>query len=70
MDSLQRAIDAAGGLSELARKLNVSPQVIANWRRRKRVPSEYLLPLERESAGHVKVRELLLDLDSSEGKQH
>lgn len=70
MDSLQRAIDAAGGLSELARKLDVSPQVIANWRRRKRVPSEYLLALERESAGHVKVREILLDLDPAAGARH
>jgi DNA-binding transcriptional regulator YdaS (Cro superfamily) len=43
---LERAIDAAGGLSELARRLKVSPQRVQNWRSRG-VPAEWVLEVER-----------------------
>ena len=43
---LERAIGAAGGLTKLADKMKVSPQVVANWRARG-VPAERVLDLER-----------------------
>lgn len=43
---LERAIDALGSLSEFARQLKVSPQVVANWRRRG-IPAERVLEIER-----------------------
>jgi DNA-binding transcriptional regulator YdaS (Cro superfamily) len=46
---VERAIGAAGGLSELAARMKVSPQVISNWRRRG-VPAGRVLELERATA--------------------
>jgi DNA-binding transcriptional regulator YdaS (Cro superfamily) len=56
---IDRAIDAAGSLTELARRLDVSPQVVVNWRARG-VPAERVLEIERatidESTGEPSVR--------------
>lgn len=46
---LERAIGAAGGLTKLADKMKVSPQVVANWRSRG-IPAERVLELERATA--------------------
>lgn len=43
---VDKAIDAAGGLSELARRLSVDPQVIVNWRKRG-IPVEQVPAVER-----------------------
>jgi DNA-binding transcriptional regulator YdaS (Cro superfamily) len=45
MEAIERAISAAGGLSKLANRLGVKPQVIHNWRARG-VPAERVLDLE------------------------
>jgi len=45
-NALLKAIELAGGLSALARAINVKPQVVANWKRRG-VPAERVLDLER-----------------------
>lgn len=45
-EALERAIDSAGGLTRLAARMKVKPQVIANWRSRG-VPAERVLELER-----------------------
>jgi transposase-like protein len=46
------AIDAAGSLTELARRLNVEPQVVVNWRKRgipvHQVPEVELATIERD----------------------
>jgi DNA-binding transcriptional regulator YdaS (Cro superfamily) len=46
MNALERAIEAAGGLTKLAAKLEVSPQVIVNWRKRNNVPAPRVLDVE------------------------
>jgi len=43
---IDRAISAVGGLSDLAEKLQVSPQVIVNWRKRG-VPAKRVLAIEK-----------------------
>lgn len=43
---IDKAIDAAGNLTELARRLGVDPQVIVNWRKRG-VPVEQVPVVER-----------------------
>lgn len=54
MDALEKAIEAAGGLSELARRMTIKPQVVNNWRTRG-VPAERVLAIE-EAAGGVVTR--------------
>lgn len=44
--AIEKAIDAVGGVTELAKRLKVSPQVIQNWRSRG-VPAVRVLDLER-----------------------
>jgi DNA-binding transcriptional regulator YdaS (Cro superfamily) len=38
MKALDRAIEIAGGVSKLARRLNIDPSCVSQWRRRKSVP--------------------------------
>ena len=44
--SIELAIQAAGGLTSLAHRLDTTPQRIANWRARGRVPAGMVLSLE------------------------
>ena len=44
--SIELAIQAAGGLTALAHRLDTTPQRIANWRARGRVPSDMVLAVE------------------------
>ena len=53
MECLEKAINAVGGLSKLAEKLEVSPQVIVNWRKRGRVPPDRVLALEAATVDQV-----------------
>lgn len=46
MQAIEKAINAAGGLSKLADLLNVKPQVVHNWRSRG-IPAERVLEVER-----------------------
>jgi len=41
---LKRAIEAAGGIRELAKKLGIARQSIEGW---KRIPDKHLLEIER-----------------------
>jgi len=43
---IDRAIEAVGGLTKLANKLDVYPQVIVNWRKRG-VPAERVIAIEQ-----------------------
>jgi DNA-binding transcriptional regulator YdaS (Cro superfamily) len=49
MQPLERAIKVVGGLSQLARKLEIEPQVIHNWRKRG-IPASRVLDIERATA--------------------
>lgn len=49
MTPIEQAIEAAGGLSSLAERLKVSPQVVSNWRARGTVPAPRVLDIERET---------------------
>jgi len=46
MKPLEQAIETSGGLSDFARKVGVSPQVVCNWKARGRVPAERVLDVE------------------------
>ena len=61
MDALQRAIEAAGGLTRLAERIGVSPQVVSNWRSRG-IPADRVLAVERATNGKVSRSELRPDL--------
>lgn len=61
MSAIEQAIEAAGGLTKLADSLKVSPQVIFNWRKRG-VPAERVLDVERATDGRVTRHELRPDL--------
>lgn len=52
MSALDTAISIAGGLSALALKLKVTPQVINNWRTRG-VPPDRVLALEAATDGQI-----------------
>ena len=56
---LQKAIEAAGGVCALARKLKITSQAISQW---ERVPAERALAVERAVNGAVTRYELRPDL--------
>lgn len=47
MEALSLAIKRVGGVSKLAAKLGVAPNVVSNWRKRRRVPADQCLAIER-----------------------
>lgn len=47
--ALDRAIKQAGGLTAFAHKVDASPQVVSNWRKRKKIPAVRVLDVERAS---------------------
>lgn len=55
--AIERAIDAAGGLSALASALGIKPQVINNWRTRG-VPATRAIAIEQAIGGAVSRHEL------------
>jgi len=61
MSAIKKAIRAAGGLSLLAAKLDVTPQVVVNWRKRG-IPAERVLDIERATEGKVTRFQLRPDL--------
>jgi DNA-binding transcriptional regulator YdaS (Cro superfamily) len=52
MNAFDRAIEAAGGVSALAKKLGVKQPRVSNWRTRG-VPAEFAIPIERAVEGAV-----------------
>ncbi len=46
MNAIDRAIEAAGSASELARRLGVVPMTVTQWRKRGQVPAERCLAIE------------------------
>lgn len=59
---IERAIEAAGGLTELAKRVEVSPQVISHWRKRG-VPASRVIAVEKATLDkHGRPRVLRHDL--------
>lgn len=58
--ALCRAIDAAGSVTALARAINTTPQRVANWRTRGRVPADMVLAIE--SATGISRHEIRADV--------
>lgn len=46
VNSVAQLVEAAGGVSALARLLKTSPQNVINWRGRNKLPS-HLMPVQR-----------------------
>ena len=61
MQALERAVATIGGLSKLASRIGVRPQVIVNWRSRG-IPAARVLDIERATEGKVTRHELRPDL--------
>lgn len=63
MLALDAAIKELGSLTELAKSIQVSPQVIANWRARETVPLNQCLAIELATKGAVTCEQLRDDVD-------
>jgi DNA-binding transcriptional regulator YdaS (Cro superfamily) len=50
MKALDRAIKLAGGLTNLANLIGVSPQVVCNWRKRGSIPATRVLQIEQATS--------------------
>lgn len=62
MNSLQRAVDSAGGQASLASRLGVKQQHVWNWLNRGGfVPPEHCASIEQATSGAVTRRELRPD---------
>ena len=51
MDVLEQACLLLGGPARLARALQVSPQTLNNWKRRRRIPADQIMAVETVTAG-------------------
>jgi DNA-binding transcriptional regulator YdaS (Cro superfamily) len=63
MSALQRAIDHAGGQTQLARLLGIRQSLVSMWKTRGRVPAEYCPRIERATAGQVRCEDLRPDVE-------
>jgi DNA-binding transcriptional regulator YdaS (Cro superfamily) len=61
MDTFQRVIQIVGSQAELARRLNVLPQHVHNWRKR-RIPADRCIPIEAATGGVVTRHDLRPDI--------
>jgi len=61
-DALVLAIDAGGGVAEMARKLDVTHTAVGNWRRKRRTPAERVLAIVAAAGGAVTASDLRPDL--------
>jgi DNA-binding transcriptional regulator YdaS (Cro superfamily) len=69
--ALERAIEALGGQSQLARAIGngVRQQNVWWWRNRSgRVPAEYVLAIQKATGGQVKAHELRPDVYPPPGR--
>lgn len=53
MNPLDRAIEAAGGVGNLADAIGLKSNVVSNWRLRKQVPAERCIAIEQATGGAV-----------------
>ena len=62
MQALDRAIEAAGGLTKLAVRVGVSPSVVSNWKRRGSIPPNRVIAIEAATNKRVRRHDLRPDL--------
>ena len=62
MTPLDKAIEAAGGVSKLASTLGLRQNVVSNWRGRGQVPAEHCIGVETATQGAVLRYELRPDV--------
>lgn len=60
--AIQKAVDAMGGQSALARKVKVTPQRVQQWVKSGKVPAERVLEIESATAYAVSRHELRPDI--------
>lgn len=60
MDAFQHAIDKVGSITELAKKLKTTPQVVSNWRERG-IPADRALDVEEATDGRVTAEQILAE---------
>ena len=60
--ALKRAIDFSGGITNLARAVEVTPQAVHGWLAKNRVPSTRVLAVEAATEKEVTREELRPDL--------
>jgi DNA-binding transcriptional regulator YdaS (Cro superfamily) len=60
---IERAIEAAGGTSAVAREFQISPASVSGWIKRATVPIERCIPLERLCKGIVTCEQMRPDFD-------
>jgi|GEM_PF-300003 DNA-binding transcriptional regulator YdaS (Cro superfamily) len=58
----KRAVVFAGGVTEIARALGITPQAVSGWLRRDKIPSKWVLAIENLIEGEVPRFELRPDL--------
>lgn len=49
MNPLDKAIEAAGGVSKLAALIGLTQAAVSNWRKRGQVPAEQVLAVEKHT---------------------
>lgn len=59
---VRRAADIAGGVSRLARSMNIARTSVYEWIAKGRVPAERAIPVERLTDGKVTRSELCPDI--------
>lgn len=57
MNGLAKAVELAGGTAALARKIDVHPNLVTNWKTRG-VPAEHCPKIEKALNGAVRCEEL------------
>lgn len=51
--AIERAIEEVGGQVAMAERLNISPQAVNKWARKKQAPADRCLEIEKATAGKV-----------------
>lgn len=65
--ALRRAIRVAGCQAELARRLGITSMAVTQWRKRGRIPAEWVTRIEEATGGAVTREELRPDLYVARG---
>ncbi len=62
MEIYQKIIAACGSQAELARRIGVQPMTVTQWKRRKNIPADRVLAVEKATGGQVSRFEMRPDI--------
>jgi len=65
MDAFKKIKSVFGSQSELARRLNIEPMTVSQWKTRGRIPAERVPSICEASGGEISPHELRPDLYAS-----